>query len=106
MGSICTLLLVVFLIIATAYKVTLLEGKRAIDIISAVEENHYDQSYIFGAEQGLFVSAAVLSAFDTNTHSSIDPSYGRIRFRRKKWSFDSQGNFFDIVTELESHDCT
>ena len=92
MGSLCTLLLLVFLIVAAVYKVTILEGKKAIDILSVVEENHFDEDFIFGREQGLYIAAGVFNLFDPNTFYPIDPSYGRIKFSKREWGADPQGN--------------
>ena len=41
------------------YKLYILEGKKSIDIVQAVKENHFESFSIFAAEQGLNVAVAV-----------------------------------------------
>ena len=50
LGAFCSFLLVIILIIYAGYKVSILEGKKNVDIIQAVKENHFDNDYVFGAE--------------------------------------------------------
>ena len=61
MGSFCSILLVAILIAYTGYKISILEGKKSIDILQAVKENYFDASYVFGAEQGLNIAVAVFN---------------------------------------------
>ena len=50
MGALCSFILFVVIIAYTCYKVDVLVGKKSVDILSAVNENYYDDSYIFGAK--------------------------------------------------------
>ena len=50
MGAVCSILLVVTLIMYTGYKVSILEGRKSIDIVQAVKENHFDANTVFGAK--------------------------------------------------------
>ena len=50
MGTLCSFVLIFVLIAYSYYKVDVMVGKMNIDIISAVNENYYDDSYIFGAK--------------------------------------------------------
>lgn len=60
MGAGCTLLLLLILMAFAGYKSSVLHGKRAIDILSAVQENAIGSDYVFGADQGLNIAVAVL----------------------------------------------
>ena len=41
-GALCSLLLTLILLFYTGYKISILEGKKDIDIVQAVKENHFD----------------------------------------------------------------
>ena len=64
MGALCSIVLTIVLIMYAGYKISVLEGKMSIDIVQAVKENHFDDSHIFSAEQGLNIAFAVFSPFD------------------------------------------
>ena len=59
MGSFCSILLLVVLFAYAGYKASILEGKKKVDIVQAVQENYFDDSYVFGAEQGLNLAVAL-----------------------------------------------
>ena len=41
-GAICSIILTIVLLAFAGYKVSILEGKKSIDIVQAVVENHFD----------------------------------------------------------------
>ena len=75
----------------------MLEGKKSIDIIQAVQENYFDESYVFSNEQGMNIAVAVFSPFSPDYQKPIDPSYGKIIFQRVDWGQDEQGKFYNSV---------
>ena len=85
MGAFCSILLVIIVIGFASYKISILEGKKSIDILSIVVEDSIDDTEVFSAEQGLNIAAAVYSPFDTSRHVPIDPSFGRIKFTKVRW---------------------
>ena len=50
MGTFCSFLLLVILLLYLGYKISVLESRNKIDIFQAVKENHYDSSFVFGPE--------------------------------------------------------
>ena len=48
LGSICSLALTMILLFYTVYKSIILEGRKSIDIVQAVKEDHFDDSHVFG----------------------------------------------------------
>ena len=64
MGALCSILLLIVMITYTGYKISILEGKKSIDIVSAVRENYFRSDNKFGAQQGLNVAVAVFNEFD------------------------------------------
>ena len=68
----------------TGYKISILSDKKNIDIVQAVKENHFDDSHVFSAKQGLNIAVGVYQPNDPSTLQLIDPSYGRIRFNKLK----------------------
>ena len=78
MGAFCSILLVIVLILYAGYKTSVLEGKKDIDIIQAVKENHFDDTHVFSHHQGLNFAVAVFSRVNPSTQQPLDPAYGRI----------------------------
>ena len=50
MGAFCSILLYVLLLTYTGYKMDIMFNKKSEDVTSAVHEDHYDDSYVFGAD--------------------------------------------------------
>ena len=50
MGTFCSFLLFIILIAFTGYKVSILERKKSVDILQAVNKNRFDVEYTFGAK--------------------------------------------------------
>ena len=79
------------------YKISVLEGKKSIDIVQAVQENYFDDSYVFSNEQGINIAVAIASPFLSDYQKPIDPSYGKIIFQRVDWGQDEQGKIYNSV---------
>ena len=103
MGAFCSILLFIILIAYAGYKISILEGKKSIDILQAVKENHFDDSYVFQAEQGINFAVAI---GDFASFRTIDPSYGRIAFRKSSWQANDDGSIQLDSRELENHECS
>ena len=82
-------MLFIILIAYAGYKISILEGKKSVDILQAVKEKHFDDSYIFQAERGLNIAVALK---DNESFHTIDPSYGRIVFHKKSWMVNEDGS--------------
>ena len=85
---------------------SILQGKKSIDIIQAVVENHFDDSYVFDSEQGLNFAIGVLNPFSPDTFNPLDPTFGRIKVTKHDWGFDENGVFKRTDSELETHMCS
>ena len=59
---------------------SVLEGKKSVDILQAVNKEYFDDDHTFGAEQGLNIAISVVNVFDRDTFEPIDPRYGKLRF--------------------------
>ena len=64
MGAIFSIVLNLLIWAFAYYKIRILIQKTNIDILAAVTKDHYDDSYIFGAEQGLNIAVAVINRQD------------------------------------------
>ena len=80
MGALCSILSIAVLLTYVGYKINILQGKKSIDIIQAVIEDHFDETDKFTASQGLNIAAGVGNPFIPSTQKQLDPSFGRIRF--------------------------
>ena len=67
-GALCSILFLISMLTYTGYKVYILESKKSIDIVQAVKEDHFDDSHVFGFEQGLNLAVAVYDIYDRTTH--------------------------------------
>ena len=93
MGTFCSIFLLILMIIFTGYKISVLQGKKSIDIVQAVKEKHFDASYVFGADQGFNIAVAVFNPMIPSTFQPIDPAYGRIRFLKTTRTENAEGHF-------------
>ena len=91
MGALCSIMLLILMLIYTGYKTSILEGKKDIDIVQAIKENHFDDSHLFGAAQGLNIAVALIDGVDSDSLKLIDPAYGRLRFRRFEYGPNEDG---------------
>ena len=80
LGTFCSFVLLICLIAYAGYKASVLERKQSVDILTAVVEDYYDDSYVFGADQGFNIAVYVVNPFDPTTFQALDPTYGRVRF--------------------------
>ena len=60
-GAFCSIMLAIILLAYAGYKVSILEGRKSIDIVTALRENHFDDSHVFSGEQGLNIAVAVFN---------------------------------------------
>ena len=94
MGAACSILLFIFLLSYTGYKISVLEERKAVDVLQSVAENYFEESDSFGADQGLQVAFAVYDrSLSKSTIQNIDPSYGRIQFEIHSWNTNERGYY-------------
>ena len=74
-------MLKVILVVYAGYKFSILEGRKSIDIIQAVLENHFDESHIFGGKQGLNIAVGVMD-HSTSLIEHMDPTFASFVFKR------------------------
>ena len=58
-GSILSILLFIILLTYTCFKIDTLVTKGKVDIVSAINENYYDEDFIFSAKQGFNIAVGV-----------------------------------------------
>ena len=106
-GTFCSLFLVIVLVAYAGYKVSILDGKKRVDILTSVSKDHFDEKYTFGGDQGLNFAVAVIDSFNKESFQPIDPSYGRISFVKASFGMNDEGDFQRLgFEELESHKCS
>ena len=107
LGSLCSVALTVILLSYTVYKSIILEGRKNIDFVQAVKENHFDDSHVFGSKQGFNIAAAVFNTQVPETIEPLDPTYGRLRFTKKQFSILEETGLTTLnLAELKTHICT
>ena len=80
MGTVSSFLLFVILIAYTYYKFNIMLEKKAVDILSAVKQDYFQEDYTFGSKQGFNIAVAVFDPFDPSSYRQLDRSYGQVRF--------------------------
>ena len=80
MGTVCSFLFAIILIVYTGYKVSVLEAKKSVEILQAVNKNYFGENDSFGALLGLNLAVSVFDQFDGSTYTQIDPRYGKLKF--------------------------
>lgn len=78
MGAICTIFIRMLILAFTAYKVSVLEAKTRVDVLSVLQTDAIDGTEVFGLDQGLNLAIAVFD--DVNMNFEVDPAYGSVRF--------------------------
>ena len=78
-GAICSIVLTITILSYAGYKWSILIEKKSVDIVQAVIENKYDDSYVFRGDDGLNFAVSVLNPQDPDALKPIDPSYGRVK---------------------------
>ena len=93
MGSACSLLLWMLMIMYALYKVSILESRRQVDILQTVDKEYFDENYTFGARQGLSIGANVVDVYDQRTfYEPIDWRYGTLSFSIENYAVDEIDN--------------
>ena len=106
MGATCTILLFFVLIAFTGYKVSVLEGKKAVDIQTSVYEDFYDNSHVFGIKQGLNFAVGIYNKKVKSTAQTLDPSIGRFQIEKRTYSLDESGKGKLVKEKLGYHVCS
>lgn len=105
-GSLCTFFMTFLLLAYASYKIDVLTAKKGTNIVQVVEEEYFDGSYVFGAEQGLNIAVGVIDEQE-KVYGQIDPSYGKIEFKAFAYGVDRAKN--ELLTnevKIESHACS
>ena len=104
-GSICTLIIFVIVLGYMYLKIDVLISKKDIDILSTVEEFHYDADYVFDYSKG-FNLAVALTSYSSLGIEDLDDSIGRIVFKHYYWGSDAESVFETGRTPIDSHICS
>ena len=84
-GSIFSLMVFGTVLSYAILKVQNLMEKKDVDILSTVEEFHFEELDLFTTKQGLQIAVA-FTGFNSNTEYELDPAYGELIFNRIEWS--------------------
>ena len=87
-GSVCTCILVAFVAWYTYLKIEVLIHRKDVDVLSAINEYHYEEDHKFDYVSNGFNIAAAFTAYDTDTDWILDPRYGELTFKSYHWGPD------------------
>ena len=88
-GSFFTFIIYIVSGVYSLQKLDVWMAKKDVDIMSSIQSNYFDDSYIFGYEDGLNVAVA-FTAYDSETEPILDKSYGELLFRAYEWGYDPE----------------
>ena len=101
-----TILTVIIISYFTFEKMKHLISQSEMDVFESVETNHFDQSYEFNSENGFNV-AVMVSSYDAEKDTILDPTYGHIIFEYSTWGQKEDGSgFFIEKVPIGSHYCS
>ena len=98
-GFVVTILLTAIIGGFTLQKFEGLITQRYIDILSVLNENYFDETYVFDTSYG-FDIAVGFTAYDGNREIILDPSIGELQFVSYEWGWDENGDSYvsrDII---------
>ena len=103
----CYTLIVIFLVAAYAMQKTeILINRKDIDVLSTVNDSHYNEDFVFKYEDG-FNLAVALTAYDSNPEPILDPRIGELVFNHYSWGPNRDGTFGSQRLRIESqHECS
>ena len=80
--------------------------KKNVDILTTLNEDALTSNDTFTYRNGLNIAAA-FTAYDGETESILDPSYGEIAFKHMSWGEDPEdGSFFVKREKKKEHVCS
>ena len=98
-GAALSILLIIVLLGYTALKVDNLMRRSQVSIISAVNEDFYEDTEQIGAKQGF--------NFALTTELGLDPRIGEFVFTSVEWDLEAENPVDRLIwKELDSHICT
>ena len=74
-------------------------------MVQSVEEDYFGENIAFGSAQGFDIAVAIFDPFTELRASKIDPSIGRIVFKKVEWGFDETDEFLIESSVIPSGPC-
>lgn len=104
LGALCSILIRVIVIAYTAYRLSIMEGKKSVDVLSVVQQDAISEDYVFSSAQGFNIAIAIIKSTDSKI--AMDQSYGSLRVQKMKGYFEDDGNYKIEYVPLETHECS
>ena len=89
-GTVCTLLLFLFIFAYALQKLEVLVNKRDTDLLSVIVKNNLSYSDVFDSSMGLNIAAA-FTAYDGEQDPIDDPTVGEVVFNHFAWGENDDG---------------
>ena len=86
-GSLFTFLIYIVSGVYSLQKLDVWRAKKDVDILSSTQAGYFNDSYVFGYDDGLNIAVA-FTAYDSETENILDKSYGEIVFIAYEWGYD------------------
>ena len=106
MGSICSILVLAVVVLYMYQKTDVLISKKDVDVLSTINDSHFNPDYIFGYEEG-FNMAVAFTAYDNDPEPIEDPTIGELVFNHYTWGPQPDGSYFSERARIKNqHTCT
>ena len=79
MGATCTILVFILTMVYSSYRASILHARSDVEVQASIQKSYYDESFTFGAAEGLNIAVSVFDARNPSTYT-MDPTYGSIKF--------------------------
>ena len=74
-------------------KYTVLRDKKDVDILSAINDSFYDETYTLNYKENGFNIAAAFTEYDSETEDILPIEYGEIVFMHYFWGPQEDGSY-------------
>ena len=105
MGTCCTLIWVIIILVYAMQKLDTLIFKKQISILSSKKELYFSETDRFTYDQGLNFAVGY-TAFDNETEWTLDPRYGEIVINSFSWGFSEDQTPYTERKPIGMHNCT
>ena len=104
MGSLCSIILATVMLAYMYQKMDVLIARKDVDVLSTINDQYYEDDFIFSYENGLNVAVS-FTAYDGEQKWILDPTYGSLIFNSYTWGSREDGSLFAERIKLDQHIC-
>ena len=105
MGSLCTILILVITVVYSIQKLAVLNWRKDVDILSAVNSLVFTSEDKFTHANGFNIAVA-FTEYNYNQEWELEPRYGSLVVNSFSWGVNPDGSFFTRRIPMQTQICT